>query len=419
VKELNNMQELDITTLSPETAEEASAILREAWENNTTVNIRGGGTKQDLGNIGKPTYLTLSTLKLDKLVAYEPADLTITVQAGMKWATLREIMAEKGQWLPLDPPELEGATVGGVVASNVSGPKRLLYGTLRDLVIGCQFVLADGTIGRSGGRVVKNVSGYDLHKLLIGSLGTLTLITELTFKVLPKPQISRWFNMRFETVAIGLETSRKLARSNFSPAALELIGIDNGACGLRVAVDGQEVAVVRQMDEIMALCRQQGAKDISILDPANKYPEDVAIIVEVMGSLGLQRAIAYNILFRFSSHLTDMLFSWQLAEKILRQLDDVSLTLQARAGTGLIYLYPRAYKDENILEAIPLIQDAREKLEAKGGSLVIEKAPLALKEKLEVWGKPAGLNSLSAMQTIKRQLDERNLLNPGKFVGGI
>jgi glycolate oxidase FAD binding subunit len=412
------MQELDIKIISPETAEETAEVLRAAWEQGTPVNIRGGGTKQDLGNLAPPPGLILSTLKMDKLVDYEPSDLTITVQAGMRWDIFQGILAERGQWLPLDPPELEGTTVGGVVAANVSGPKRLMYGTLRDLVIGCQFVLADGNIGRSGGRVVKNVTGYDLHKLLIGSYGTLALLTELTFKVMPKPQASNWLVAGFDDIEAALSTARQLARSNLSPAAIEILngaskdyaalGLQPARCVLFAAADGVEVAVTRQIEGMVELYRQQKVKESFF------YHQPPTAQSEAVWQALRGQAQSYSLQLKISSLRTDLPYAWSAAQDISQQLETPA-TLQVRAGTGLLYLYANITPDFNP----DWITQARQKLEAKGGSLVIERATDSLKEKVEVWGNSGGSNSLSAMQTIKRQLDEKGILNPGKFLKGI
>jgi glycolate oxidase FAD binding subunit len=404
------MQDLELKTITPTSAEEASAMLRAAWEKNLAINIQGGGTRQYIGNFStvKPA-ITLSTLKLNKLVAYEPSDLTITLQAGARWSEVKKILAERGQWIPLDIPELPDSRVGGVVATNVSGPKRLLYGTLRDLVIGCEFVLADGSLGHSGGRVVKNVTGYDLHKLLIGSLGTLGLLTEVTFKVLPLPQANRWFIARFGSYEKALETARKLARSNTSPAALELIAESATQVSLYGAADGVEVAVINQIENMVGLCKANGATEVNLVtEPAEAHATWEKLRNFPQG---------YGVNLRFSVLPIDLPLAWKLASRIAGQLE-MSAELQARAGTGLVYLYGDL-EEEQFKDAAELIERARVQLQTRGGSLVLEKAPDGLKKLVEVWGNPGGDNSLASMQTLKNSLDTKGLLNPGKFLKGL
>jgi glycolate oxidase FAD binding subunit len=408
------MQEIALKTLSPASAEEASEIFREVWENNTPVNIRGGGSKQYLGNPGSVPQLALSTLKLDKMIAYEPSDLTVTVQTGMDWNKLQQTLAKNGQWVSLDPPALPGATVGGVIATNVSGPFRLLQGTARDIVIGCQFVLVDGSIGRSGGRVVKNVTGYDLHKLLIGSLGTLALLTEVSFKILPLPESRRWLVAGFDNPSVALETARKIVRSNLSPAALELLprsALENKLDGLPAAkyllfaaATGLEVAVARQLEGMDVLCKNQGAVKIIEI----KARETGEALWKMLRDLPLSSKNR-NLQLRTGSLLTDLPFAWEQLENL-----GLDCTLQGRAGTGLIYGYANL-PSEKIDETVKNLTTARDLLESKGGSLVIEKAPDSLKKQMPVWGAPGGSNSLSAMQVLKNNLDGRNLLNPGKL----
>jgi glycolate oxidase FAD binding subunit len=172
----------------PATVDDAAALLRDT---RGTVLFRGAGTKLVWAGVVPRTDLTVDTTGLDRLLVHNPADLTAAAQAGMPLAAVQRRLAAAGQWLPIDPPtEAGGATLGGLLATGDSGPRRLRYGALRDLVIGVTLVLADGTIGRSGGQVIKNVAGYDLSRLAYGSLGTLGLIAEIVFRVHPRPAAS-------------------------------------------------------------------------------------------------------------------------------------------------------------------------------------------------------------------------------------
>ncbi|MDE0207896.1 MAG: FAD-binding oxidoreductase, partial [Candidatus Tectomicrobia bacterium] len=171
----------------PEDEEQLSDVLRLAGEHDATVFPRGGGSHLPLGAAPERVDVVLSLERLRRQLAYEPGDMTTTVQAGMPLGELQDVLKAEGQFVALDPPATAATTIGGVIAVNASGPRRLLYGTARDVVLGLGVAGADGTRSKAGGRVVKNVTGYDLTKLYIGSLGTLAVVHELTFKVHPLP----------------------------------------------------------------------------------------------------------------------------------------------------------------------------------------------------------------------------------------
>jgi glycolate oxidase FAD binding subunit len=187
-------QHEDVITVSPANTQQASEILCYANENGLTVTPTGGNTKQAWGNPAK-TNIRLSLTRLNRVLEHPWQDLTCTVQSGCTWATLQQKLAKHGQFVALDPLWPERATVGGILATNDSGALRHRYGSLRDLVIGMTLVLADGTTARTGGKVVKNVAGYDLCKLLTGSFGTLAVITEATFRLHPLPQHTQTFTV--------------------------------------------------------------------------------------------------------------------------------------------------------------------------------------------------------------------------------
>jgi len=173
----------------PANAAECGEILADATRNHRTVRVCGSGTKSYVGDI-EPADVELGTSAIAGVIDHVPADLTVTVRAGTRITHLAAALARAGQFLPLDPPHPDDATIGGVIAANSNGFWRTRYGGVRDLLIGTETALADGTVARAGGRVVKNVAGYDLDKLLVGSFGTLGVIVEATFKVLPLPAAS-------------------------------------------------------------------------------------------------------------------------------------------------------------------------------------------------------------------------------------
>src|SRR5271156_7202194 len=209
------------THVAPANTEEVAAILRFAHENRLAVVPWGGGTKQGWGYPVTPAVV-LETRRLNQLHEHTWQDMTCTVEAGCTWASLQSALAQHGQCVALDPLWPERATVGGIVATNDSGALRLRYGSLRDLIIGMTIVLADGTVARTGGKVVKNVAGYDLHKLMTGAFGTLGIITEITFRLHSIPKHVQSFTIASsESVALG-QLLMKILDSHLSTQSVQL-----------------------------------------------------------------------------------------------------------------------------------------------------------------------------------------------------
>jgi glycolate oxidase FAD binding subunit len=249
----------------PGSVPEASRLLRES---SGTVLLRGGGTKQAwAGRVPAPD-LVLETSGLNQLLEHNPADMTAAVQAGIPLAELQRRLGESGQWLALDPPtEDAGATVGGLLATGDSGPRRLRYGALRDLVIGVTLVLTDGTVAHAGGHVIKNVAGYDLAKLVYGSQGSLALIAEIVLRLHPLPETSATL-VAGATVQQAAAAGRRMLATTLEPAAIEWLGTGLGdgdgarAGRLAVAFEGSPAGVAAQMADCSAILAEAG------LDPA-------------------------------------------------------------------------------------------------------------------------------------------------------
>src|SRR5947207_13959081 len=170
-----------------------------------------------------PAGVSISTAGMARVLSYEPNDLTISVEAGLRWAELTRLLAENRQMIPLDPPFAGTATVGGVVSANCSGPRRRLFGTARDLVIGMTFATVEGKLVKTGGMVVKNVAGLDMGKLMIGSFGTLAAIAVVNFKLLPMPQVERLFLMSFDKLEAAIGVRDRILKSVLTPAAIDLL----------------------------------------------------------------------------------------------------------------------------------------------------------------------------------------------------
>ena len=209
--------------LCPDSPERLAEALRAAADERRAIRMGGNFSKDRLGGLPSPADITVSTHAMNRLLQYDPRDLTISVQAGMAWADLERTLAGNHQMLPLDPGWVRESTVGGVVAANLSGPRRRVYGTARDMIIGMTFATLEGKLINSGGMVVKNVAGLDMAKLMIGSFGTLAGIAVVNFKVVPVPPESRTFVTEFETAAEAFAQRDLILASQLQPVAIDVV----------------------------------------------------------------------------------------------------------------------------------------------------------------------------------------------------
>jgi glycolate oxidase FAD binding subunit len=380
------------STLSPLTAEELASALQEASAAGQRVAPIGGGTQLDLGMPPQHIDLALETTRLNRIVEYEPADLTVTVEAGMRLAELQRILGEQGQFLALDPPLEPAATIGGAIVTNASGALRFAHGTARDLVIGTRVANADGTVTHAGGRVVKNVAGYDLNKLYIGSLGTLAVVVELSFKLAPIPPSNATLSGRFPSAAATRAVLDQVVRSALSPLAIELFGSRQ----LVFRVGGYPQAVERQVRDLSALMERNGGETH---DAAWEELQQARVEAR-------RRDVVLKVAAPISATTTAV-------EMLERHLASLGPRVWAHAGNGVAFAACDAPPDADILRA------ARREVLTLGAnaSLVIERCPVAVKREIDIWGDPGP--SLALMRAIKARLDPNSTLNPGRFVGGI
>lgn len=373
----------------PTTTEQVSTVLRAAHERGAVTVVRGNGTKQTFGGVCPAPDVLLDTRALDRLIEHQPGDLIVRAEAGMPLADLQERLRGSGQLLSLDEP-VRGGTIGGALATNTSGPHRLQHGTARDLLIGATVVLADGTIAHSGGKVVKNVAGYDLGKLLVGSYGTLAVITEATFRLHPIPETRSWVTTSMG--ADGLEPLlARLCHSQLAPAALEIdwqpprlatvaLLIEGTADGVPGRVEaaraefGSPTEVVPELDWPWSL---PGA------------PDGTGVILKLTCRLG---AVA----------------------EIAGAATELGLHVRGAAGTGV--LYAAAPAETSAAQLAGMLQLLRPLTARAGGAAVLLTAPLALRHDVDVWGP---VNGLPLMRRLKEQFDPGRQLAPGRFVGGI
>ncbi|HLY67231.1 MAG TPA: FAD-binding oxidoreductase, partial [Chloroflexota bacterium] len=353
--------------LSPRSAEEVSDHLHRAAAERQGIIPRGGGTQMALGNIPRAADVVLCTAELNQVLEYEPADLVVTVQAGVRLARLQRVLGEQGQFLALDPAFPERATVGGIIATNASGPLRLRYGTCRDLLIGIKVAGADGAITKAGGKVVKNVTGYDMCKLYTGSLGTLAVIVEASFKVAPLPAIENTVLCWFGALSDAITAARAIYNSPLPIRACELIS-PSAAAALELAggyllavwIGGGQTAVERQQREVTGLCSAANAAETVAGNELQRFWREVEDFgreqFEIVGKISVPPSRTGELLARLPA---DAPF--------------VSHVL-----SGVTYVFG--------LDAELLTGVVRE----VGGYLVLEACPLEVKRRLDVWGPLGG-----------------------------
>jgi glycolate oxidase FAD binding subunit len=405
----------------PTSAEEVAAVLGVAHRMRAAVIPWGGGTRMSVGFPPRQADIILRTAALSEIVEYEPADLTVTVQAGMRFAALQDLLRKHGQMLALDPPAAHRATIGGVIASNASGPMRLQYGAARDLVIGVRIANAEGMLTKAGGRVVKNVTGYDLNKLYTGSFGTLGVIVEISFKLHPLPQSFGTTLAVFDSPAGAQESVQAIVKSPLGAAALTILdaeaanqvldrSIPSGGAALLAMAAGFERAVARQTIDMAALCT--GAVSTEIFEPADGEQAWCAVrdladltlrVDDAVLKLGVPPASSASTMARISA----------LAESLA-----LPIAVHAHAGTGVVYAcVPGADTSSGARRdhLATLIKEARAAARQLGGSMVVERCPLELKSAVDVWGEVG--SSFRVMTALKERFDPHGVLNPGRFVG--
>jgi glycolate oxidase FAD binding subunit len=388
----------NLVRVAPANAEGIAQVLRFAQANGLSVVPTGSGSKLNWGN-PVSTDVELSLERLSTLREHAWEDLTCTVQAGCSWATMQNELARHGQMVALDPLWPDRATVGGVVATNDSGTLRLRYGGLRDLIIGMTLVLADGAIAKTGGKVVKNVAGYDLHKLLTGSFGTLAVITEVNFRLHPIEQHTRTFTATVPDVALLDRPLADLSHSQMTPSGIQL-RLGQGVARLDVRIStrpecfDEHIARLRQVFNPLALAetdesawqtRQQlFASAGGAVLKASMMPSDICSVAAELQQISADAGI------------------------------NLALVVQA-CGLATISLTSALGSDANAL--IALINHLRARLRTSGGSAVLLRAPDVLRGRIDPWDCQS--DALPLMREIKRRFDPKRVLSPGRFVGGI
>jgi glycolate oxidase FAD binding subunit len=416
--------------VSPKAIDEVSKVVAHANQQHLTIVPMGNGTKMGMGGVPKKMDVVLLTGRLNRITDCDTDNLTLSVESGI---TLNEVQRRlskegKGYFLPLDPPFTDKATLGGIVATNSSGPKRLIYGTVRDLIIGAKAVFPNGDIVVSGGKTVKNVSGYDMCKLLIGSYGTLGIICEMTFKLLPLPEKEATLLFSFARLEEADGFAREVRGSQLIPSSIEILNAiavqklqysmlmpSNGNYLVAIGLEGVAEAVDRQISEMSETGKKQGVLETVTLNSEKHHAFWIAIRDF---SKGLTKAYPNLISLKSNfliSKCGEMIGSY---EKITREAG-VDSAFICHSGNGILYSYLLVEKDfksktESLLELIEKLTAEAVKNE---GNLVVESSPLSIKKKIDVWGKSR--SDYRIVRRLKEEIDPEGILNPGRFIGGI
>ena len=386
--------------LSPSTVTELAAVVTETHHQRQVLLPCGHASKLTWGGLVKAPDWLVSTDRLNRLIDHAVGDLTVTVESGIGFAELQSTLAQAGQFLAIDPAFPDQATIGGIIATGDTGSLRQRYNSVRDMLLGITFVRSDGQIAKAGGRVVKNVAGYDLMKLFTGSYGTLGILTQATFRVYPLPEASQTVLLSGEASAIA-QATQALMNSALTPVSADLLS-ESETKGYRLAVRFQNIlpSVQLQISRTIELGQSLGLTCITF-----EHGDDTALWQQLQDQMTIAPQLN-GITCKIGVKPTEAIAVFQQIQAIVGA--DWSGQIHAASGLGRL-TFPALNADE--------IAKVRSLLQANSGFLSILQAPAALKQQVDVWGNPG--NALPLMRRIKHQFDPHALLSPHRFVGGI
>jgi glycolate oxidase FAD binding subunit len=385
----------------PQTQVELADVVTCAYQNQWKILPCGSATKLDWGRLVQGAQIIISTEHIHQLIEHAVGDLTVTAEAGIKFAHLQATLATAGQFLAIDPTSPESATLGGVVATADTGSLRQRYGGIRDQLLGITFVRADGKIAKAGGRVVKNVAGYDLMKLFTGSYGTLGIITAVTFRLYPIPEASSTVVLTGNADGIA-QAVTSLRASALTPVASDLLSKQ-----LVTNLDiGQGLGLVVRFQSLFTSVQQQATSLLELGQQLNLqgavYTDDETELWHKLQQQMRSPAKPTEITCKIGVLPTN-------AVATLMQFDPYMGLIHTGSGLGLLR-FDADVNQQSILQM-------RDFCQSQGGFLTVLTAPQALKETIDVWGYKG--NALEIMQRIKQQFDPNNILSPSRFVGEI
>lgn len=382
--------------LSPSSAEEVAQILRAAAADRKTIAIFGNNSKHLMGGPVLPSEVQLSTRNLRRIIQYEKNDLTISVEAGISFSGLQTLLADNGQMIALDPPFSGQATIGGILASNSSGPMRRGFGTARDLVIGMTFATLEGKLVKTGGNVVKNVAGLDMGKLMIGSFGTLAVVTSVNFRVHSLPASTRTFVFSFLDLDAAIERRNRIVASVLQPTSVDLVSppaatrLGHRGYVLAIRAGGSPAVLERYAAELRG-CEQITGKD------ENTFWQQVSEFTP-----DFLRRQPQGVVLRVSTTLSEV-------GRLMKQVTGPCI---ARAGSGVVYVYFTSW------QGVPPFSSIASE---RGWRTVMEFAPDEIRAAKELWPLPGGsdMNTFAMMENMKQMFDPDKLLNRSRLYGRI
>jgi glycolate dehydrogenase FAD-binding subunit len=378
----------------PSDTAQVAEVLKAAAAHSLTVVPRGRGTKMSWGTAPASANVLLDVSGLDQVLDHQAGDLIVEAQAGTPLAEVQSVVGEAGQRLALDET-VPGASIGGTIAANTSGPRRVAIGTARDLLIGITVVRADGVVAKAGGRVVKNVAGYDLGKLLIGSAGTLAVVVDAIFRLHPLPKSYRWVTVSVDNPADAQRHVQSVLHAQAVPAAIEVDWAE-GKGSVSVLLEGRDEGVVARTTAVRELL---GGSSSDSADPpagGGTYPWN-------MSATGDQRSTAIKLTFALSG-----------LAGVLTAATEAGMSLRGSAGAGVAYAaVPAGTPVQTVRGAVDRLRRA---CSEHGGTVVVVDAPAEVKASVDVWGP---IPAIDLMRRVKDQFDPDHRLAPGRFVGGI
>jgi glycolate oxidase FAD binding subunit len=389
-----------IPTVYPSTAEELAEVLTVAHADRHPLLPCGNGSKLHWGGLAKEIHQIVSTAKINRLIDHAVGDLTVTAEAGMTLAALQTELAKAGQFLAIDPSYAATATLGGIIATADTGALRQRYGGIRDLLIGLTFVRSDGAIAKAGGRVVKNVAGYDLMKLFTGSYGTLGVMTQVTFRIYPLPAASQTVMLTGHAEDIAKAASTLLA-SALTPTEIALVMPntldERESMTLLARFQNIEISVETQAAQLLKVGEALGLNgqsfataDADLWQRLQHQIEQTTPATPILCKIGVSPAKAVEAIAQINA------------------ITPATGCIYGGSGLGMIRL--------GDIPSQTLLQ-VRQICQSQGGFLTVLEAPVTLKRQIDVWGYSG--NALDLMRKIKHQFDPNNLLSPHRFVGGI
>jgi glycolate oxidase FAD binding subunit len=414
--------------LFPGDTEETCELLTQAREAKKSITPWGNGTKMGWGNIPSRMDWVVCTKRLNRVTDPDFENLTVAVEAGTLVSKVQELLRglAGGYFIPLDPSFSQTATMGGAVATNSSGPKRYLYGTARDLILGMKVILANGEQNVWGGKTVKNVAGYDMNKLYIGSFGTLGIITEVTFRILPLPERETTLIAVFKEASAAFNAVSGILQSEILPSAVEIInskGIETLGLPfsredrdtlLAVNFEGFDESVERQTKQAKKMLGAFQALAIDLWEGPNQERFWT-------GVRDLESIVTFSSPDATSCKINLPVSETGGAFNLLKEATDrigVDAVLRCHGGSGIVYgdilLKDITHRTGELVKALT---EVRQKIRDLAGDLVITRAPVSLKREIDVWGIPR--KDFHLMLALKDRFDPHRLLNPGRFVGGI